>query len=235
MRQISEHVYGVLTFMGFLNGYIIANGDTLALVDTGMSAGFVTALERNLAGHGWSLDNVQHILITHEHPDHLGGLAALQDRINATTYAHRLGAPVIRGEAEATGPDPASLGIMGRFAQNMAQASTPARVDSLLNGDDHLDHILPGLRVIHLPGHAYGQVGYWLPDEGTLIGGDVMMRYPWGLTTPIRFVSPDWDAVRQSIRHVADMGVRNLCLGHGQPMQTDTAAQIAAFAGRLGV
>ena len=105
-----------------------------------------------------------------------------------------------------------------QMAQSQNRHIEPARVDVDLSDGDVLDTILEGLQVIHLPGHSHGQVGYYVPQQKLLVGGDVMMRLFGVLRMPLRFVSPDWTAVKQSIRRVAEMDVEILCLGHGVPI-----------------
>lgn len=235
MQKLSEHVYGILTKFNLLNQYVIVNDDTLAVVDMMLNESDVDNLEKELATQGWSLDDVTHLLITHAHPDHIGGLYAFQERSNATTYAHRIDAQVIRGEADSATADPAELGWVNRLILNMMgdnSPENPSRVDVDLGDGDTLDHILAGLQVVHLPGHSHGQVGYYLPQDKLLIGGDVMMRFGGSLRMPLRAVSPDWTAVKQSIRRVADLDVEILCLGHGKPLYNANPI-IQAFAERV--
>lgn len=236
MLKIQEHLYGILTYGGYLNYYVIASGDALAVIDIGLGKGDVNRLERELAAHNWSLEQVQYILITHAHPDHIGGLAELQRRCNAHTCAGRLDAPVVRGDQISP---TANLSELSWFLRPIARAMAntppraPARVDRELSDGDTLDEVLPGLQVVGLPGHSYGQVGYWLPESRTLIGGDVMMRMPWRLTMPLRAPSPDWGEVKRSIFKVAGMNVETLCLGHGRPIIGGAAAHIQKLVSRI--
>lgn len=219
MQQISEHVYGVMTRMSYVNFYVIAHGATLAIVDTGFNKSDIDRLASELQAQGWSMEQIKHILLTHAHPDHIGGLAALQERSNAHTSIHRLDAPIVRGSQPQIFTAPEHRGLFGTLMVNMATSAnaalTPARVDTELNGDEVLVDVLPGLEVVHLPGHSHGQCGFWLRDEGVLIGGDVMFHLPWGLSRPPRAFSPDWEAVTESIRRVAAFEPTVLCLGHG--------------------
>lgn len=234
MKKLTDHVYGLLTMGNFMNTCVIDNNGSLTVVDTMMNAGFVDRLVAGLQQIGKTLDDVQHIFITHCHYDHVGGLAALQAQCNARTLAHRLDAPIIRGEQPVIYADPSDLGFFSRqLRKTLSNTADPARVDVELNGDETLDAILPDAKVIHLPGHTYGQIGLYLPEEGTLIGGDVMMRLPWGLSIPFRVATPEIQTARESIKKVAQMDLNNLILGHGTPLMGNAAATIKPFAARL--
>lgn len=235
MQKISDNVYGILTKFGYLNQYVIMNDTTLTVVDMLLGKSDVDNLERELSTHNLSLNDVDHMLITHAHPDHIGGLPEFQRRSNATTYAHRIDAQIIRGEADGVVANPDELGLLNRLmAKQIDQNRSvePARVDVNLGDGDSLDQILEGLEVIHLPGHSHGQVGFYVPHQKLLIGGDVMMRLLGSLRMPIRAVSPDWNAAKQSIRRVAAMDVEILCLGHGMPLFNANPI-IQRFADRL--
>lgn len=234
MKHIKDNLYGIFTMMGMVNYYVLDLGENnLALIDIGMSAGNVKRLEKDLSAKGWTLDNIKHVLITHAHPDHIGGLEALQSRIDAPTYAHKLDAQVMRGETppviankdDLTGFNRLMHGQFAKFSTK--PLSLRAEID--LEDGQALDDIMPNMSLVHLPGHSHGHSGFWLADQKILLGGDVMMRYLGRLRMPVRLPSPDWDAVKVSIRKVADMGVDTLCLGHGAPIVGGAEAKINAF------
>lgn len=233
MQPISEHVYGIFSRFGFLNFYVIKQGDVLTVVDTGLRDEDIDQLKADLEDIGLSLDQIQHILITHAHFDHIGGLAELQERTNATTYVHRLDAPIVRGEQAPTYARGEELGVFGRFGLSRLQSQRPprpARVDVELQDGQILNAIGAGVQVVHLPGHSYGQCGYWLPDDGVLIGGDVMVNLPWRVGMPVRMASPDWDAVKVSIQKAAALQPSIICVGHGRPIRGPRLQRLPAQA-----
>jgi len=75
---------------GFVSAYLLARGSSVAVVDTGVSGG-VDRFEPALAalGAGWS--DVDHVVLTHLHPDHVGGLGGvLEAAPDAAAYAGEL-------------------------------------------------------------------------------------------------------------------------------------------------
>lgn len=72
------------------NGLVVEaadlGGTTRVLLDAGFAPG---VLERRLAALGLSLSDLDAVLVTHEHSDHVGGLAALLRRCGLPVYASR--------------------------------------------------------------------------------------------------------------------------------------------------
>lgn len=235
MKPLTKHLYGILTLAQFMNSYILDTGNGLVVIDTGTSPKHITLLEKGLSEHGWKLSDIKHILITHCHYDHIGGLAYLQTKINAPTYAHPADIPIIRGEKLPRYAQSEELGAMNRFILKIAMKREfpSGRVDVEVTDNQILGDILPNLMVIHLPGHSDGQIGFWLPDEECLIGGDVMMHMPFGMTMPTRAASPNWIQAKQSIKRVAEMNVSAICLGHGRPVMRDAHTKIHKLAQRI--
>ena len=78
-----------------MNCYLIED-DPLTLVDVGPNSGkALDELERALAGHGHRIEDLERIVITHQHIDHLGLVDILARRSNAEVCALDLLAPVI--------------------------------------------------------------------------------------------------------------------------------------------
>jgi glyoxylase-like metal-dependent hydrolase (beta-lactamase superfamily II) len=236
MHQITRNVYRISFWGGFLNVYVVDTGSGLVLVDTGLSASHIDQLGKALAQAGRSFSDVKHILITHAHVDHVGGLPALQRQTDARTHAHRREALVIRGEQQPVYANRRNLSGMAWLTSLFVVPYTvePARVDVMVVDGDVLDDVIPGVEVVELIGHSLGQVGYWWPERRLLFGGDVMMNViSWGLRMPFKAVSPDWEAAKRSIKRAAELDVAILCLGHGAPIIGGAAEKIRAFADGL--
>jgi glyoxylase-like metal-dependent hydrolase (beta-lactamase superfamily II) len=72
--------------LDFVAVYLLVRGGEVAVVDTG-TPGSAAAVETGLkaAGLGWG--SVKHVILTHQHQDHAGGLAEMVPQISATLYA----------------------------------------------------------------------------------------------------------------------------------------------------
>lgn len=134
---------GMMTGPG-TNTYLVGRADPI-LIDTGAGvAGYVPLLEQYLGERGWRRPS--RVLLTHRHPDHLGGVAQLRERfpgLRVSKMLHRDGAL----------PD----GI-----EDLRDGAT-------VEGDGVT------LRAVHTPGHASDHLCYYLVEERALFTGDVVL------------------------------------------------------------
>lgn len=205
-------VPGVYTFTGLLVGrvYALESIDGLALIGAGLGLAANKVLKQLRAG-GYSPSDVKRILITHAHPDHIGGLAKLQAATGAQVVAHPLDWPLL-------------------LRQVSALPNTPAVRREVQDGEI-LPEVLNGLQVILTPGHTHGHVSFWQPDRRLLFCGDVVMRLP-RLRLPFAPFTVDMAENKRSIKKIAELNAEVVCFGHGQPLMHD-AAQLCAFAAKL--
>ena len=81
--------------VGRVNCYLIED-DPLTLVDTGPNSGkALDQLERALREHGRRIEDLERIVITHQHLDHLGLVGILANRSGAEVVTLDLLAPVV--------------------------------------------------------------------------------------------------------------------------------------------
>ena len=210
MQQI---VPGVFAFTGLLMGrvYALESTDGLALIDAGLGLAANKVL-RQLQVSGRSPSDVKRILITHAHPDHIGGLAQLQAATGAQVIAHSVEWPLLLRQVSALAHDPA------------------ARCEA--QDGETLPEVLNGLHAILTPGHTLGHVCFWQPDRRLVFCGDVMMRLP-RLRLPFAAFTVDMNENKRSIKKIAELNADVVCFGHGQPLMRDAASQLRAFAAKF--
>ena len=234
MKQVAEGVYFLL-LSPFINTYLLESPSGLTLVDTGVK-GDHTAVAKHFQEKGYALSDLDRVIITHAHPDHVGSLPDIVAASGAEVWAHTLDAPVVRGEQSLTSiqPRPESLPPFSRLVAKIGVDQPTAPVARELREGEVLDEVYPGLSAVHLPGHTPGQLGLWSEEQGFLIGGDVLMHLPWRLTLPFRAFTTDWQEAKRSVEKVAALQVKTLCLGHGEPCIGNAAAQVDDVVRRLG-
>jgi glyoxylase-like metal-dependent hydrolase (beta-lactamase superfamily II) len=87
--------------------------------------------------------NLQHILLTHAHPDHANGLEELLEATNASVYLH---AEEIRYAREMAERYQVSIDFMQRRAGNIRSVTD--------NEEIHIGNVI--VRCLHTPGHTPG-------------------------------------------------------------------------------
>ncbi len=235
MKALAKGIYQLN--LGKANVFVLEGKDGLALVDTAV-VGVKEKLEKALHQNGFALKDIKHILVTHAHVDHVGGLKEIQTATSASVWVHRLDAPFVRRGEPTPYPDTSELELfdrgMGRLIASFVGDEQPAApVHHEVEEGDVLNEIREGLRVVHLPGHSPGQVGFWLPEERILLGGDVMMHLlPW-LHLPLGAYTPDMAEAKRSIVKAAALKPRSVGVGHGAPLIGNAEAKLAQFAAKL--
>jgi len=116
-------------------------------------------IKAQLQQAGISPDEVQHIIVSHFHADHIGGL---KDFPNAQYYCSRAAWQQVAGISATTAfskgilkaliPDDFSERV--RFVEDIA----PQQTDDILGQVHDLFHD-DSIQVFHVPGHAAGQIG----------------------------------------------------------------------------
>lgn len=85
---------GLHIIAGLVNMYLLKIRGGLTLVDA-RSPRDVSKILSGVASTGRKPRYMHHVLLTHAHPDHIGGAAALREITGASVYAHRFDAPIL--------------------------------------------------------------------------------------------------------------------------------------------
>lgn len=232
MKQILPHLY---TFTGLFMGrvYLIEDGNDLTLIDTGLESAADKILKQ-LHQYGYKSQNVKQILITHAHPDHIGGLPKVQAETGAEVISSEIDRPVIEGKAPSPHAPKEHVSGLARFMIPKEETYfPPTTVTRTVQEGDILD-IMGGLHVLATPGHTLGHLTFWQPDQKIAFCGDVIMCRPW-MNLPFSAFTVDMETNKRSIRRLADLNASVMCFGHGSPLVKNTAEKIRAFAQKVGV
>ncbi|WP_432730910.1 MBL fold metallo-hydrolase [Variovorax sp. W6] len=160
-----------------VNGYLINTGSKLVLVDTGAGGLFgptLGNLQANLKAAGYQPDQVDDVLITHMHGDHVGGLVQDGKLVfpNATIHAGQEDADFWLNKANL---EKASAEMKGFFQGAMASLN-PYVEAGKFKGMKGGTELAPGIRAVPAHGHTPGHNIYVVESKGQklVLWGDLM-------------------------------------------------------------
>jgi glyoxylase-like metal-dependent hydrolase (beta-lactamase superfamily II) len=236
--------------VGRVNCYLIED-DPLTLVDTGPNSGkALDELEQALREHGRRIEDLERIVITHQHLDHLGLVGILARRSGAEVCTLDLLAPVMEEfGAHAERDDELAEALMLRHgiprdvvtalrsvSRSYRAWGGSAPVDRPLADGAELAFAGRTLQVLHRPGHSPSDTLFWDAERALLIGGDHLLGHISSnplVSRPLGGRSGEPGdgrprALMMYLRSLADtraMPVETVLPGHGAPV-TDHAALI---------
>lgn len=162
---------------GSINAFLVNTGTRLVLIDTGAGALYGDCCGRllaNLRAAGYAPEQVDVVLLTHLHKDHVGGILAQ-------------GKPAFpNAVVRAAGPDAdywlsqdrraAAPAFLASFFDSAAAALAPYEAADRFQPFAPGAALLPGIRAVAEPGHTPGHSGYLVEDGGQalLVWGDVV-------------------------------------------------------------
>lgn len=173
-----------------VNGFtpvIVNTGSELVLFDTGLG-GDNGSLTAQLAAAGYSPEQVDIVVITHMHPDHIGGLMTN----GAPTYPN---ARYVTGQAEYDfWSSDARTGTPGERVATLVRSNvTPLAEKMTFIGDNGT--VVSGITGIDTSGHTPGHMSYHIEsgDKRLLIWGDVANHFVASIQRPDWHVRFDMD------------------------------------------
>ncbi len=176
------------------NGYLLVSKGVGALIDCPPdSAPLIEEAAKGI--------EVEKILLTHSHWDHIADCGELADHFGAAVYVHEEDAENLRHPGADGLKPPLTGAIPGREPDGFL-----AEGDEVMVGQ-------VGLKVLHTPGHAPGQICLYNEAEGILFCGDLLFR---GAMGSIALPTAEPERMWSSLARVAKLpGETVVYSGHG--------------------
>lgn len=206
------------------NGFLLTE-DRLALIDAGL-AGSKPVLDRYLAKIGRTMDELDRIVCTHGHPDHVGGAREIADAAGAEIYIHPTDLEGVGLTVRQALVTPQGESLRGR----LLQAMTPHPGTAVAINDGGVLPVLGGLEVAHTPGHTPGSVCLFARGPRILFTGDVLQVRRGKLAFASPIFSHDHAQARASVRRLAEFHVDMIVFSHFRPMRDGASDALADLA-----
>ena len=236
MTEVAERVHRLGD--RYVNWYVIEDGGRLTVLDAGFPAHWAQ-LPALLGTIGKTLADIDALLLTHTHADHLGSAERVRNEAGAHVLVHEAEA----ADARRHGRSPSPLGVVAalvrpfffRYIVHIVRSGglkieKIADVATFADGE-RLD--VPGApRVVHAPGHTPGTCVLHIEERDVLFSGDALVT----LDTATGYVGPSLltppfveklDGALESLARVEATGAGTVLPGHGEPWRDGVAAAVA--------
>jgi glyoxylase-like metal-dependent hydrolase (beta-lactamase superfamily II) len=145
-------------------------------------------------------DQIETIILTHGHFDHMANLATLANLCNAKIYI---------GEGDLSFLVDDDLSLATHFG-----AHSPELTIEPLSDSDQIGEFI----VLHTPGHTQGSICLYREKDGSLIAGDTL--FPHGSFGRTDLPTGSHTDLVASINRLAKLRIESLWCGHDVPVPT---------------
>jgi glyoxylase-like metal-dependent hydrolase (beta-lactamase superfamily II) len=190
-----------------VNAYLINTGSKLVLIDTGAGTLFGPTLGKlldSLKASGYQPEQVDEILITHMHPDHVGGLTKNGKMAfpNAVVRADQRDADYWLSQANLKKAAKADQG----FFQSAMASLDPYIAAHQFKPFQAGNELVPGIRSIATPGHTPGHTSYMVQSDGhkLLVWGDLVHAQAMQFANPSVTIHFDSNPVKAEAERKAE-------------------------------
>jgi glyoxylase-like metal-dependent hydrolase (beta-lactamase superfamily II) len=220
-----------------VNFYLVEDGEGLAIFDAGLPL-FRAQLEALLRARRRTLGDVDAVVLTHGHLDHVG-IAETVRQAGAAVHVHESDAAMARDGVEQKterGIVPylrygATWKLLG-LAVRSGGMRRPKIAELTTFGDGAVLDVPGRPQVVHTPGHSHGHVAFHFPDRGALIAGDAVCTWnPLTGRTGPQLMSGAFSVssaqAMESLGRIEPLDAGVVLPGHGDPWTDGTAALVA--------
>jgi len=222
-----------------VNWYLLEEGGRVTIVDAGCPR-YRGQLEGALRAIDRRIEDVEAIVLTHAHIDHIGFAQKLQDERGVPVFAHDAEiAQATTGKAPSTEGALLPALLRHRRAREVVfhivrhGGAKPPKLASVTRyGDGELLDVPGHPRAVHVPGHSPGSCLLHVPAEGAAFLGDALSGWntitgQQGPTLPPAEFSNSMEQARASLDRVQAVSADTLYFGHGDPWTGGAPSAVA--------
>lgn len=205
--------------LGFTNCYLI-KGDSTILIDAG-GPGMIRKFHRNLERLSMRPTDIDFIIVTHGHWDHIGSAKEIKDASGAKIMISEEDSKLLEEARVVIPPAVTAWGKVLTFLGKGISAAIsfkPTHADALIQEED-LSLKPFGLdgKILKTPGHTEGSLSVLL-DTGQAFVGDLAMNgFPLTRGPKYPIFADDVARVKQSWDRLIEQGAKTVYPSHGRP------------------
>lgn len=224
---LAAGVYRIPTLGDYINSYAFVEDDgSVTLVDCGLKrapAKIVSALE-SIGKHP---GDVQRIVLTHAHFDHVGGASRMVDETATSGVdVHADDAGYVRTGTRVPGDTATTAGRVFARAPWGNFRATPVAHELV---DGQVLDVAGGLRVLHTPGHTPGHISLLHPGSGVLITGDSIFNMNSRMSWPTKVVCTSFRQNVETAHVLGEVDYRIAAFTHGPEIRDNAREQVRGF------
>lgn len=224
---VAPRVYRIPTVGDFINTMVFVELDgSVTLVDCG-TRWAPPRIVKGLAAIGKHPRDVQKIVLTHGHNDHVGGAADMVRRTGVPGVA--VHSDDVEYVETGTSPPMDHSTISGRLLSRTRYggfAATPV-AEQLTDGQ-----LLPvggGLRIHHTPGHTPGHISLLHEPTETLITGDAIWNMASRMSWPTKTFCASHVLNQRSAHVLGELEYQTVCFTHGPHISDGAREAVRGF------
>jgi glyoxylase-like metal-dependent hydrolase (beta-lactamase superfamily II) len=224
--------------VGRVNCYLLED-EPLTLIDAGPNSGkALDELEHQLEALGHKLEDIERVIITHQHIDHLGLVDIVAQRSGAEVSAIDVVVPFVENfgsDAERDDEEAAELMLRHGISQEVVTAlrqvtgsfrawGSKAKVTAPFSDGDVLRFRDRSLEVQLRPGHSPSDTVFWDADRRILIAADHLIKHISSnplISRPLDGSSERRQALVEyieSLQKTRELPAEIVLSGHGEPI-----------------
>ena len=211
--------------LGFDNVYVVKDKGVI-IIDGGNPKKGKTFLN-GLKKAAINPDEIQLIILTHGHWDHIGSACDIRELTGAKIVMHENEKHLLEDTSKPKMPPGVTL--WGKITTKLMTWFVipfihirPAKVDIVLDNNEFPlnDYGISG-SIVYTPGHSPGSVSVLLNSGEAFVGDSAMNKFPLRLTPGFPIFAENWPILIGSWKMLAKKNIKTIFPAHGNPFSFD--------------
>lgn len=189
-KSVYPVIYPINNSLKSINCYLYKHNNTLTMIDAGINTeDFKHYFEQQLKQFDFKLSDIDQIVLTHHHSDHIGLVNWITEQYNIPVYAHSLSIPRLHLTDDYQLQKIAFFTELYKHFGCLELAATRMEKMKATYENSHLHRInceitplydcnrIGDLQVLETPGHSLDSVALYDADTNWLFAGDLLLSH----------------------------------------------------------